>query len=190
VRVRGSILSEGEPISINMELLSGKGATGEVSARGARLQLARLDGLMYVRGNARLYRRLAGAAAPVLAGSWLEGSATKGPLATLAPLTDLHSLVDGVLAHHGPLRPAGMASVRGRDAVAVKDTSNASTLYVASTGIPYPLQITARGRHRRGGVSFEHWNEPVTLAAPEHPINVATLSRPRRRRRGRSDVQR
>src|SRR5208282_5954603 len=43
VRVRGSILSEGEPISINMELLSGKGASGEVSVRGMRLQLTRLN---------------------------------------------------------------------------------------------------------------------------------------------------
>jgi len=165
-----------------MELLSAKGASGEVSVRGMSLQLTRLDGLIYVRGSAPLYRRLAGAAARTLQGHWLEASATSGPLAALARLTDLHSLIDGVLARHGSLRLVGLASVRGRKAVAVRDTSNSSTLYVASTGIPYPLQITDAGRRRRGGVAFERWNQPVTLAAPEHPVNVATLSRPGGRR--------
>lgn len=176
VRVAGSILSEGEPISLNMELLPSKGGAGELTLPGARVELIELDGLMYVKGDAGFLRRLARRAAAVraLAGRWLLAPSRANPLAPLAQLTSVRTLVERTLSQHGPLTRAPDATIAGQRAVAISDRSSHATLYIAATGTPYPLEITVRGR-AQGQIRFTRWNEQVTLAPPANPVNLAGL---------------
>lgn len=174
VHVAGSILGEGKPISLNMELLPAKGATGELALAGLQLQLTELDGLIFVRGNARFMRELVGArAARALHGRWLE-SLTRGPLSWLTQLTHIRTLIAAALARHGALSRGPLATIDGRRAIAVRDVSSHSTLYVAATGTPYPLEITSGGR-RRGRIVFDRWNMQVTLAPPLDTVALNSL---------------
>jgi hypothetical protein len=108
----------------------------------------------------------------VLRGKWLKESAEGGALAALATLTDLRSLLELTLADHGALSRRVTRMVRGRRAVGVTDLAKGGTVYVATTGTPYPLEIVEPGA---GRLVFDSWNQPVSLAAPASPININQL---------------
>jgi hypothetical protein len=181
VHVVGSILNGNEPISLNMELVAHKGGQGRLALEGLSIELVDFDQALYLKANEAFYRRFAGpTAARLLPGRWLKGSAARGPLASLASLTSVSRLIDGTLAGHGALTHAGSATIDGQPAVGVRDATGGGTLYVASTGVPYPIEILRRGV-RRGAraerLRFEEWNQPVELQAPPNPINIKQLHR-------------
>jgi hypothetical protein len=175
VHVSGSIVSERKPISLDMELVAGKGGKGHISVQGLRVDLIAVEKAVYVNGSRSLYARLVGpAAASVLQGRWLKVPATSGSFASLSAVTDLTSLVDTTLANHGNLTSAPARVIDGKPAVGVTDPSRGGTLYVAATGEPYPLEISKSGT--AGRIVFDRWNQSVTLTPPADPININELS--------------
>jgi hypothetical protein len=175
VHVAGSIIVQGTPISFNMELVSDKGGTGRVSLGGLSMQLVESDGYLYVRGNTDFYERFAGAAAARrLRGKWLKGAADGAALRPLAELTSLRKLLGSTLADHGALTRTADTTIAGRSAVGVSDLARGGTVYVAATGIPYPLELVWNGEHG-GNLAFDDWNKPAEPSAPVHAINVKQL---------------
>ncbi len=174
VHVAGSIVSEGKPISLNMELVSDKGGKGRVSLDGLSFSLVDVDNAVYVNGSSAFYARFAGAnAARVLRGKWLKG-AQSGAMASLVSLARLRGLLNTVLAGHGLLSRAASATVDGQPAVGVSDRANGGTLYVAARGAAYPLEIVKHGVSS-GKLVFDRWNQPVALAVPTDAINIKQL---------------
>ncbi len=174
VHVAGSIVNGGRPISINMELVAGKGGQGRVALEGLSIELAQVDGSLYVKGSDSFYSRFAPpGAARVLQGKWLKGSANGEAMAPLSSLTDLGKLLGSALAGHGTLSRGADATVNGEKAVALSDLAAGGTLYVAATGSPYPLEIVKPGAG--GKIVFDRWNQPVTLTPPTDAINVKQL---------------
>jgi len=175
VHVSGSILSQGKPISLDMELVAGKGGKGQISVEGLRVDLIAVEKAVYVNGSRSLYARLAGpAAASVLQGRWLKVPSSSPSFGSLAAVTNLTGLVDTTLAEHGTLTRAPGRVIGGKPTVGVTDPSRRGTLYVAATGEPYPLEIAKSGSG--GRIVFDRWNQPVTLTPPPDPINVNELS--------------
>jgi hypothetical protein len=175
VHVAGSIRSAGTPIALDLTLLAGKGGSGQLSQNGLSFQLIQIHGTVYIKGSAAFYRNIAGAqAAQLLQGRWLKAPATSGSLAPLASLTNLTKLVDTTLPAHGPLKKGAVTTVNGQKAIGVTDTSTGGTLYVATTGPPYPIEIAMGGRGA-GAVTFSQWNQPVTVIAPASAIDVTKL---------------
>lgn len=178
VHVAGLIVSDKEPISLNMELVAHKGGIGRLALEGLSIELIDLNRAVYIKGNSAFYRRFAGrTAARLLPSRWLKASAESGPLAALASLTNLGKLIDSTLAGHGALTRTGTTKVGRQPAVGVRDSDGGGTLYVASTGAPYPLEILrVRTAADRGGkVVFDRWNKPVELQAPPNPINIKQI---------------
>jgi hypothetical protein len=64
--------------------------------------------------------------------------------------------------------------VDGQKVVAVTDKTKGGTLYVATTGKPYPVQISKPGAGG-GRVVFDHWNASVALTAPANAIDLTQL---------------
>jgi hypothetical protein len=177
VHIRGSIVTSGKPIALDMELLAGKGGKGTIAQEGFTIQLVQVNGAVYINGSAAFYKHVSGsAAAALLQGKWLKAPANSGELASLAELTDLSKLIDTALADHGTLSKGGTTTVQGQKAVELKDTSKGGTLYVAATGQPYPLQITKSGAEK-GLVTLSRWNQPVTLQAPANAIDISALQK-------------
>jgi hypothetical protein len=182
VHVAGSILSEGKPISLNMELVGSNGVgdnggRGRLTLGGLGIELIAIDKSVYVKGNDAFYTHFAGAtAARLLHGKWLKGSAAHGPLASFASLADLGKVIDSTLQDHGPLASVGTTTVDGQRAVGVTDAAKDGTLYVATSGAPYPLAIVKSGGGAGAGeIVFDRWNKPVTLTPPTDSINVSQL---------------
>lgn len=175
VHVSGSIVNEGKPISLDMELEAGKGGKGSIALEGLAIQLIQLNGTVYIKGSDAFYSHVAGtAAAQLLRGKWLKAPATSGNFSSLASLTDLTKLIGSTLEAHGALTSAGTTTVNGQKAVGVTDKSKGGTLYVASTGVAYPLEI-AKGGAGGGKIVFDRWNKPVSLSAPTEAVSINQL---------------
>jgi hypothetical protein len=175
VHVAGSILSEGEPISLNMELDAEKGGKGRVTLGNLSVDVVNVDRAVYVKAGSAFYSRFAGpATARLLQAKWLRGSSVSGPLASFTSLTELRKLLSSTLARHGALSRASSTTIDGQRAVGVSDTAGDGTLYVASTGTPYPLEIVKRGSGG-GKLVFDRWNQPVALAVPPDPLDLHQL---------------
>jgi hypothetical protein len=175
VHVAGSTISENKPISLDMELVAHKGAKGHLSVEGLGVEIVAVEHAFYLNGSAAFYRKVAGpAAAQLLQGRWLKAPSTAGEFASLSKLTDLGLLLESTLSSHGALTSAGTTTINGQKAVGVTDTTKKGTLYVAAVGTPYPLAIVKSGTGA-GKVTFDRWNQPVTLAPPPNPININQL---------------
>ncbi|HME04060.1 MAG TPA: hypothetical protein VKG38_13640 [Solirubrobacteraceae bacterium] len=179
VHVSGTITRAGRPLSLDLELFRGKGGQGQITLDGQRIALVAIDPAIYVEGNAAFYRRLVGpAAARLLQGRWLKALPSDGDLSALASLVHLDRLLDLVLADHATLAKGATTTIAGQSVIAVHDASLGGTLYVATTGTPYPVEIVEPAA-RGGLLLLDRWNEPVTLQAPPNPFSVKQLDRHR-----------
>jgi hypothetical protein len=175
VHVSGSIVSGKSPITLDMSLLAGKGGRGKLSEGGLPFELIQVGGSVYIKGSAAFYKNIGGtAAAQLLQGKWLKAPSSDGNFASLSRLTDLRQLVDQTLTSHGSLKKSGTTTINGQKVVGISDTTKGGTLYIATTGKPYPVEISKDGSGG-GKIAFDRWNGEVTLAAPANAIDVAQL---------------
>jgi hypothetical protein len=176
VHVSGSIVSDGAPITLDMNLLAGKGGRGQLSENGLAFELIQVGRTVYIKGSQAFYKKIGGtAAAQLLQGKWLKAPASNSDFASLSQLTDLRQLVDQTLSNQGSsLKKLGTSTVAGQKVVGISDKARGGTLYIAATGQPYPIQIVKSGSSG-GKISFDRWNSSVTLAAPANAIDVTQL---------------
>jgi hypothetical protein len=176
VHVSGSIVSGGTPITLDMNLLAGKGGRGQLSESGLAFELIQVGKTVYIKGSPAFYKKIGGtAAAQLLQGKWLKAPASNSDFASLSQLTDLRQLVDQTLETHGSsLTKGGSSTIAGQKVVGITDKTKGGTLYIAATGQPYPVQIVKTGSSG-GKITFDRWNSSVTLAAPANAIDVAQL---------------
>ncbi len=175
VHIAGSIDNEGKPITLDMELLAGKGGQGTIGQEGFTIDLVQTEGSVYINGSAAFYRHVGGAAAAqLLEGRWLKAPSGSGELASLASLTNLSKLIDTALANHGSLVKGAKTTIEGQPAIAINDASKGGTLYVATTGKPFPLEIAKNGKES-GKVLLNRWDKTVTLKAPKDAIDISKL---------------
>jgi hypothetical protein len=175
VHVSGSIASSGSPITLDLELLAGKGGRGRISESGLSFDLIEVGGTAYISGSPAFYSHFGGpAAAQLFRGKWLKAPTASGSFSTLGSLTNLSQLVDSALASHGTLEKGATTTVNGHQVIAITDASHGGTLYVATTGKPYPIQVRKSGASG-GKILFDRWNAPVTLVAPKNAIDLSQL---------------
>jgi hypothetical protein len=175
VHVTGSIVSSGSPITLDMDLLAGKGGRGKLSESGLAFELIQTGGTVYIKGSPAFYKHIGGAAAAqLLQGKWLKAPAKSSDFASLSSLTELRQLVDTTLASHGSLTKGGTTTVNGQKVVGLTDTTKGGTLYIATDGAPLPIEITKSGSGG-GKITFDSWNKPVTVTAPANSIDVQQL---------------
>jgi len=175
VHVSGSLVSGGAPLTLDLSLVEGTGGKGRISENGLSFELIEVGGTVYISGSTEFYKHFAGpAAAQLLQGKWLKASATTGSLGPLGSLTDLKKLVNVALAQHGTLTKGAKTTIAGQPAIALTDTTQSGDLYVATTGQPYPIQISKSGAGG-GSIAFGEWNKPVTITAPTNAISLSEL---------------
>jgi hypothetical protein len=152
-------------IKLDLSLENGKGATGSMSENGLSFKLITVGGEAYINGSAGFWKHFGGTAAvQLLKGRWLRAPSGSGDFASFASLTNVHKLLSALLEGDGT------------PVIAVHDTSKGGTLYVATSGDPYPIQITNNGT-QGGQLDFSAFNQPVTLTAPAQSIDISKLGK-------------
>jgi hypothetical protein len=175
MHVAGHIVSGTTPITLDLSIARDKGAAGKMTTNGLGFDLIRIGDTVYIRGSDAFYQKFAGAAiAQLLHGKWLKASVTTGQLRSLAPLTNAAALFAQIASGHGKLANEGETTYSGQKVVAIKDTSDGSKLYVSATGTPYPVAIVG-SKGRSGTITFDRWNETVSLNPPQSAIDISKL---------------
>ncbi len=174
VHVAGTVSSSGTKVTLNLNLVNGKGGKGSAAQNGLGFQIVTIGQEVYINGSPAFWRATAGAAAAqLLAGKWLKAPAT-GQLASLATLTNVQKLFNQLLSSHGKLAKGKTTTIHGQQAIAVTDTTNGGTLYVAATGKAFPIEISKTGTNG-GQIVFDQFNQPVSLQAPAKAVDVSQL---------------
>jgi len=177
VHISGSVANGNTPLTLDLSLVTGKGATGSMSDGGLSFQIIGLDQTVYINGSPAFWRHFGGSvAAALLTGKWLKAPET-GQFASLAEITDLNRLISELLASHGTLTKGPTTTVNGQKVIAVSDATRGGTLYVATTGKPYPIQISKPGP-QGGQIAFDRFNQPVSLTPPPNAIDISQLTSP------------
>jgi hypothetical protein len=165
--------SAGSSLVVNLHLVAGKGGEGRMTANGLTFDIIRIGSHAYFKGDATFWHKFGGgAAATLLKGRWLKAPASTGRLSSLTPLTDITKLFSAMFASHGTLAVGKETTIGGRPAIGIIDTSKGGTLYVATTGKPYPVAVRKSGS---GSITFDEWDAPVALTAPSSAVDVSQL---------------
>jgi len=174
VHVSGSIVTGGVPLTLDLTVASGKGGLGQMSEGGLAFKIVNVGQTVYLQGTPEFWQHYGGAAvARLLNGKWLKAPAN-GQFASIAALTDMQRLVGSILLTQGVLTKGSTTTVNGHPVIAVTDKAKNGTLYVATTGPPYPIEITRAGTGG-GRITFDRFNQPVTLTPPSNAIPLSQL---------------
>jgi len=145
-----------------------------MAQNGLSFRLIDVGQVVYINGSDAFWSRIGGSSAVQLFhGKWLRAPAN-GQFASIASLTNVQTLFNKLLSSHGTLAKGPTSTVAGQEAVAVVDTTKGGTLYVATTGQPYPVQIAKSGS-QGGRIVFDRYNESTSLTAPANAIDVSKL---------------
>lgn len=177
VHIAGSLASGGSPITLNMYLASGTGGRGKLAENGLSFELIVVDNSIYIKGSPAFYSHFGGsAAAQLFRGKWLKAPASSGELASLASLTNLSKLIDQALADTSTLVKGATTTVAGQPVVELTDAAKDGSIYVATTGKPFPVQLVKRGTES-GKITFSGWNQPITLTPPPNAIDLGAFAK-------------
>jgi hypothetical protein len=139
VHISGAGTQAGKPISMDLTIARGKGATGSISLNGAQFNLVLIGNTAYLRAGAAFWKKYGGSNGGItqlLTNKWLKFSANNAQFGPLTRLANQRSFFKA-LKSHGKLENKGDSTFKGQSAVAIDDTSTkGSTLYVASSGTP------------------------------------------------------
>lgn len=175
VRIAGNIVSNGTPITLDLTLAKGKGATGSMSTNGLSFDLMRIGNTVYIKGSEAFLKHYAGAgAAQLLNGKWLKGT-TSGQFGALVSLTNAGKFFAKIGGNHGKLVNKGETTYNGDKVVWIEDTTEGGKLYVAATGTPFPLALEGSSTSHSGTITFTNWNQPVNLSPPKGAIDISQL---------------
>jgi hypothetical protein len=174
VHVAGNVMNGGSRITLDLSLVNGRGGRGSMAENGLSFQVVAVGDEVYINGTIAFWEKFAGdSAAQLLWGKWIKAPAG-GDLASLATLTDLQKLFRQMLSSHGRLAKGSIATVHGQRVITVKDITNGGTMYVATTGEAYPIEVVENGSNG-GRIVFDRFNQPVTLTAPSNAIDISQL---------------
>jgi hypothetical protein len=143
---------------------------------GIGVEAIRAGETLYIKGNDRFdaqLERTFGVKVP--ARTWLKGPAS-GTLGRIGSFIDMSRELPLILSVSGPVTKGATTTVDGQPAIELKEVAKlyTGTLYVATTGTPYPIKLVKTGRET-GKTVFSGWNDPVTVTPPKNAVDFSQL---------------
>ncbi len=171
VHISGAAKASGVPLDLDLTL-SNEGGEGTISENGLSFQVRSIGQSLYINASPAFWTKYGGgAAATLFAGKWLKTSQS-GQFSSLGALTSKQAIFGQMLTQHHQIVRGGVSTVDGQTVIALIDKSkNGGTLYVATTGKPYPVEVTNSG----GAIEFDRFNQPVTIAVPANSVDLSQL---------------
>lgn len=174
MHMSGQVATGGKQIAIDISVAKGKGAAGTLTLGGAKIELVVIGNKGYLRAGSNFWNQFSQASgfAGLLADKWLEFPAKNAQFGSLTGVANAKTIFSQLSASHGKLVNRGATTYKGKSVVSIGDKTG--TLYVAGTGTPYPVALVET-KGGAGTVTFDRWNESVTLTAPKGAIDFSHL---------------
>ncbi len=176
VHVKGTINQSGKPLTLDVSVGS-SAAEGSIGVGGGTMDLRLVDGTTYFRGDSKVFAAFGANAAQssIAAGRWIKDTSSNGPAGSFSSFLDEQKLFDALLTPQGTITKGGTATVNGKKAVVLVDSSSAGgKLYVADTGEALPLRIERTGSNG-GRVDFLDYGVDVQVDAPSGAVDISQL---------------
>jgi hypothetical protein len=174
-RLTGNITTGGQKIQLDLELV-GDNSTGTLTVDGNDVQLIKLDGSVYIKGDPQFLAQYANgdtAAVQALNGKWLKTATT----------SDFDSFsIDGFAdelkaSNDVKVNAKTTQATQNGKPVVILSQSDGSTLTIANTGEAYPLVLNGKGTDS-GQLTFSDFNKAVTITAPSDILDVSASATP------------
>jgi hypothetical protein len=174
----GRVADSGKQIGIDMTIVRGKGATGSLSLDGATVDLIVIGRNAYMRASPTFWKKFthSSMAASLFAGKWLKFPANDAQFGSLTSLTNDKGIFNKLTSSHGKLVNEGETTFNGQSVVAIKDATKSGTLYVLASGTPYPAGLSKAKGLNGGSITFDQWDQAVTLTAPKGALDLSKLT--------------
>lgn len=186
VRMKGDIADDESSGTITLDMALDKNGecAGTMSMGGqGKADLIKVGDTVYMKYDEAFLRAQGkgesasdtDAAVALLAGKWTKMAATGKDAKDIAGFCDLDTVLSGAEDGKGSTSATtkgATAAVDGTPAVILheKDGSESYTMYVATEGKPYLLQIDSLTGKDKGSVTFTDYNEPVPAKKPAGTI--------------------
>ncbi len=157
--------------------VSGSNAAGSISIGAAKIALLRVGGEMYIKPNAEFWAKagMPNAKTTVVAqkGRWVKVAKGDSDWATLLDGADPSKL----LHPSGKITKGATKTIAGVPTIELIDHgTDAGSLFIATTGQPYPLQITGPGGASLTISEFGQKFEDVTAPTADQVIDLSSMT--------------
>jgi hypothetical protein len=170
VHVTGGGTSGQDAFKVDMRYSAGGKAIGTIENGGQTVELRRTGQIVYIKADKSFWTSVAGAQAGTLfGGKYVKAPLTDKRISAVVSLTDMGSFIDSALSATGPITKGPATTVNGTPAIGLtlKAASGGSTLYVATTGEPLPLEAKPdAGGTDTGKVDFVDYGATVDVPTP------------------------
>ena len=167
VRVTGSGSDSGQPVSLDMTLVRGKGCQGSLTeGKYGTFKLVYDGATVWMLPDSKFYKAsgVPAAAAAVLDGKYLKLKASGSGLGSLADVCSLPALLSQFAVDAGTAKGV-VTTLGGQRAVRITDRSSTGKAYVSDTASPELLQIDKPGSGG-GQINLSYTGNPGTITPP------------------------
>jgi hypothetical protein len=151
--LKGDITTDGQKLGLDVKV-SGDDLVGSITIDGAKVEILRVAGQAYIRPDEKFWTQNAGAAAggtmaQLMGDRWAKLSSKDTDFKEFFQITEPAQL----LKPDGTVTKGGTKTINGVKAIGVvQPGKDGGTLYVATTGEPYPLAL--EGQPGEGQLTF------------------------------------
>jgi hypothetical protein len=172
VHVSGSVGQSGQSLTLDLSLVSQKGAKGTITQDGTPLRVIADGKYLYLNAGSKFWEHHAGTAtAQFVQGKWLK-TPVNGGFAQLSSVLSVQSFAKSLRGPHDTPTKGSTSTVNGHKVIAVRTQSG--RIYVSTTGRPYPLRID-NGKAGAQHFDFGSYNASVALTPPAQSIDISKL---------------
>jgi hypothetical protein len=152
------------------------GTVGTLTENGQSFQLVLVGHDVFLKASGETWTALTGddRAGDLLGDRWVKIPPQAPGFEAVATLATFNRFIEKALTPGGALTKTAIKTVRGLNVVGVVEKANNETLYIATEGEPYPVQV--QSDTGQGALDFLEWNQPVDGQAPQ-PDQVVDLSK-------------
>lgn len=181
VHVTGGGKSGQDTFAVDMRYTSANTAIGTLTNGGQTIELRRVGSVVYLKASKAFWAATAGAkAATAFGGKFVKAPVTDQRVAAVVSLTDKGAFIDAALTSTSGVTKGATKTVNGTPAIplTIKASSGGSTLYVAATGEPLPVEVLPQaGGTDTGKVDFLDYGAAVTAPVPPaaQRVDVTTI---------------
>ena len=178
LHVAGAVKNGGESIGLDLSIVSGKGASGTISEGSAGFKLVQVGGNYYIQPSPAFLLKFTHSQAGVqlFKGKWLRATSSDSGFQSFGQLTSIDGLMGSLTKSHGTLSKGSTSTLDGQPVIAV-NSSKGGTVYVATTGKPYPLQLSKHTGGQTGKVTFSQYNTSFPISPPSSSISITQLQK-------------
>jgi len=170
VHLAGSIIQAGKTIKVDMTLYSNGDVNGGFSENGPTVSIIKIGSMDYIKTSSGFYQSQGASAqlAGLMAGKWIEITDSSVGLGSTFSLA---GLANSITKNRKTLSAGKTSTVNGQPVVSIV-ASDLGVLYVATTGTPYPVEVT---KGSSGTITLTQWDEAKIPTAPAGARTAASF---------------